>query len=168
MSIDWAGGRFHGWALMSFHQPRWTVPGARMCWLTWGRGVFPSRGQVSGLSWQPVTAPWTMGCSSCLIIQSSWASQSIESCCTSLALHPGAWKPSVWAHVGSRWSGLPELYSRSLSWHSCCNQPPWMQQDCLYHSPGSILPVRCSFGVSTVMFPMYCQSAGNTTEFWAL
>ena len=57
MSIHWARGRFHGWALMSFHQIRWTVPGARMCWLTWGGGALPSR-QLSvlggsGLSQQP-------------------------------------------------------------------------------------------------------------------
>lgn len=134
-----------------------------MCWLTWGGGVFPSRGpSLLGA----LAAPWTMGCSSCLIIQTSWAGQSLESCCMSLAPQPRAWEPCLWAHVVSRWTGLPKLCGHSSCWHSCCTQPLQMQQDCPYQ--GCILPVRCSFSVSTVMFPKHFQSAGNTTEFWVL
>lgn len=172
MSVHWAGGRFNGWALMSFQQTWRTVPGARTCWLTQGRIVFPSRVQVS---WRALgypgslTAPWTMGCSSGLIIQNSWNGQSAESCCMSLSGSPGRSLETLalsphWPKV-IRTSRAPH---HSLSWHPCCNYPPVMQQDCLYHSPRTILPVRCHFSVSTEMFLTHFQSAGNATEFWSL
>lgn len=112
MSVHWAGGRFHGWVLMNFHQTHGTIPGARMHWLHKEgdvRGVFPSRKEISGGALSDCSnlmAPWTMGCY-CLLDQVSWADQNIKSCC----MAPQAWKLHVWVHVGSRWSGLPELCS---------------------------------------------------------
>lgn len=158
MSIHWAGGRFHDWALMSFRQTWWTVPGARICWVTWGKGVLCSRGPSLlwgfGLSWQPpsssdhgVLLPDNPDQPECWIF-----------------LHVFVWPPSqklgnpgdefLLSSAACLWADI----LAAIGHHRCCKAV-------CYHSSGGIRPVRCSFSLSTVMFPTHFQSAGNATEF---
>lgn len=123
-------------------------------WLTWG--VLSSRGQVfCGALGYPgsLPAPQTMGCS-CLIIQSSQCR---------VFLHVLFWPPSQkLGNPGDQFllSSVPCLWANifaAIGHHRC-------SKAVCCHSPGSICPVKCSFSLSRVMFPMHFQSAGNVTE----
>lgn len=130
---------------MSFQQTWWTVQRARMCWLTRGRGVLCSRGPsllwAFGLSWQPPS------CHGMLLPDNP------EQPVCSVFLHVFVWPPNQkLGNPGDQFllSSVPCLWGNifaAIGHHRCCKV-------IYYHSSGSIRPVRCSFSLSTVMFPV--------------